>query len=159
MSSLVNVRARERRKSAGARLQSSSQSDSLSQSPSKGPDRETSRTADGKQPRAGIPELHVRIPRRRVKSALETKREQEASDIFHQQEKASAPVDPTWGVTKYTEDFGPKRVTPMPMRPASATRRHNPHPSQVASCLVQHRSSLAMCLSRSSLQVTVSPSD
>ena len=81
MSSLVNVRTRERRKSAGARLQSASQCDSLSQAASNGPDQEPSQTADGKHHRAGIPELHVRTPRRRVKSALETKREQEASDI------------------------------------------------------------------------------
>ena len=28
-------------------------------------------------------------------------------------------------------DFGPKRVTPVPIRPISATRRNNPHPSNV----------------------------
>ena len=126
--SSATLRVHERRKSAGARLQSRT---SLSQgSLDKTNEQENSPAAS--QKKAGIPELHARIPRRRVKSALETRMEQEASDIFHRQEKTKfTPVDSTWGVTKYSEDYGPKRVTPVPIRPISATRRNNPHPSNV----------------------------
>ena len=69
----------------------------------------------------------VKIRERRVKSALESRREQEASAVFPE-EKA----DPKWGVTKYSEDYCPKkRSTPVPVRPASPTRMNNPHPAQV----------------------------
>lgn len=130
MSSMVNVRSYERRKSAGARLQRSH-----SQTASLELDLAASQAAAAeRQHRAesGIPEVHIRTPRRRVKSAMEARREQEASDIFHRQEKSEKPADPKWGMTKYSEDFGPKPpVTQVPMRPASTTRRNNPHPSQV----------------------------
>ena len=73
------------------------------------------------------PSASVKIKERRVKSALESKREQEASAIFPE-----VPIDPEWSVTKYSEDFGPKkRVTPVPVRPASPTRMNNPHPAKV----------------------------
>lgn len=131
MSSLVSLRSRERRKSAGARLQTSSQCDYLSRAPEKNLKQEL-RPSSQLRAGPGIPELHARVPRRRVKSALETRKEQEASNIFNRQEKVSPPVDPKWGVTKYSEDFGPKRrITPIPMRPTSSTRRNNPHPSKV----------------------------
>ena len=130
MSSMVNMRSYERRKSAGARLQRSH-----SQAATLESDLAASQTAAAeRQHRAesGIPEVHVRTPRRRVMSAMESRREQEASDIFHRQKKPEKPADPKWGMTKYSEDFGPKSpVTQVPMRPASTTRRNNPHPSQV----------------------------
>ncbi len=138
MSSQASLRCRERRKSAGARLQSASQCDPLSSKDSGyGPkNSEKEATTAQQRPMSGIPELHTRVPRRRVKSALETRREQEASHIFQEKEKVTAPVDPQWGMTKYSEDFGPKkRCTPVPMRPASKTRRNNPHPSNVSDCL------------------------
>ena len=67
---------------------------------------------------------------KRVKSARETRREQEASDIFPELQKGK--VDPEWGKTKYSEDFGPKKiVSPVHVRPISPTRMNNPHPSKV----------------------------
>ncbi len=134
MSSLVTLKNRERRKSAGARLQSRSQSIPLSQAASNLESKKNVGTASGQaRPGTGLPELHVRVPRRRVKSALETRKEQETSDIFNQQQKPVAPVDSKWGVTKYSEDFCPKkRVAPTLVRPASSTRRNNPHPSNVS---------------------------
>ena len=68
---------------------------------------------------------------RRVKSALETKREHESStDIFPEVERSN--VDPAWGTSQYTLDYGPKTPeTPVPVRPLSPTRKHNPQPSQV----------------------------
>ena len=68
-----------------------------------------------------------KVRERRVKSALESRREQEASAVFPE-----VKVDPEWGVTKYSEDYCPKkRSTPVPVRPASPTRMNNPHPAQV----------------------------
>lgn len=138
MSSLVILKS-VRLKSADARLQRS-----LSHTPSnaeaaaaRGTDT-TSLLAPAAAERksraeSGIPEVHMRTPRRRVKSAIEAKKEQEASDIFHQHERPPVnPVDPKWGTTKYSEDFGPKPpVSQVPVRPASSTRRNNPHPSHV----------------------------
>ena len=68
---------------------------------------------------------------RRVKSALETRRQHESSkDVFPETETSKA--DPTWGITSYSEDYGPKTpVPPVPVRPLSPTRMNNPHPSQV----------------------------
>ncbi len=138
MSSQASLRCLERRKSAGARLQSASQCDPLSKDSGYGPHNSEKEATAQQRPMSGIPELHTRVPRRRVKSALESRREQEASHIFQGQgkEKVAASVDPQWGTTKYLEDFGPKkRGTPVPMRPASSTRRNNPHPSNVSDCL------------------------
>lgn len=71
----------------------------------------------------------VKLRERRVKSAMESRREQEASAVF-----AEVKLDPEWGVTKYSEDYCPKkRSTPVPVRPASPTRMNNPHPAQVSS--------------------------
>lgn len=69
---------------------------------------------------------------RRVKSALETRREHESSkDVFPEAETTKI-ANPTWGISRYTEDYGRKTpVPPVPMRPISPTRRNNPHPSQV----------------------------
>ncbi len=76
------------------------------------------------------PHASVKIKERRVKSALESKREQETSDIFPR--VARGELGPEWAVTKYSEDYGPKkRVTPVPVRPASPTRMHNPQPAKV----------------------------
>lgn len=37
-----------------------------------------------------------------------------------------------WGRSQYTSDYGPKRpLSPVKIRPASATRMHNPQPSNV----------------------------
>lgn len=70
------------------------------------------------------------IPReKRVKSARETRKEQEASDIFPELQRSE--VDPEWGKTKYSEDFCPKKADPIPVRPISPTRMNNPHPSKV----------------------------
>ena len=68
---------------------------------------------------------------RRVKSALETRRQHESSiDVFPETE--TSKPDPTWGITSYSEDYGPKTpVPPVPVRPVSPTRMNNPHPSQV----------------------------
>ena len=85
----------------------------------------TAPNASSSKPRAS-----VKIKERRVKSALESKREQEASDIFPR--VARGELGPEWAVTKYSEDYGPKkRVTPVPVRPASPTRMNNPHPAKV----------------------------
>ena len=79
-----------------------------------------------------LPEELRKSPRpqsRRVKSARETRREQEFSgEVFPEPEK-----DPEWGTSSYSLDYGPKRPeTPVPMRPISSTRRNNPHPDQVS---------------------------
>ena len=38
-----------------------------------------------------------------------------------------------WGRSQYTSDYGPKRPpSPIHIRPASATRMNNPHPSNVS---------------------------
>lgn len=80
--------------------------------------------------RTGQPDKSTskKLKERRVKSALESRREQEASAVFPEVQR----VDPDWGVTKYNEDYGPKkRITPVPVRPASPTRMNNPHPAKV----------------------------
>lgn len=78
----------------------------------------------------------MKFKERRVKSALESRREQEASAIFPQ--VASSKLDPEWGLTKYSEDYGPKkRSTPVPVRPASPTRMHNPHPAKVGNMVLE----------------------
>lgn len=68
---------------------------------------------------------------RRVRSARETRQAHESSsEIFPQVEEGEK--DSSWGRTQYDDDYGPKQpVTPVPVRPVSPTRRHNPHPAQV----------------------------
>ncbi len=67
---------------------------------------------------------------KRVKSARETRKEQEASDVFPDLERGM--VDPDWGKTMYSEQFGPKEVvSPVHVRLASPTRMNNPHPNKV----------------------------
>ena len=40
-----------------------------------------------------------------------------------------------WGKSQYTSDYVPKRPSsPIKIRPASATRMHNPHPNDVRIC-------------------------
>ena len=76
------------------------------------------------------PVTPLKIKERRVKSALESRREQETSDIFPRVVRGD--LQPEWSITKYSEDFGPKkRVTPVPVRPTSPTRMNNPHPAKV----------------------------
>lgn len=121
MSSLVSLRSyQRRRKSAGARLEGTHSHDVQMQyttSPSG----------------SLLPETTKQLPdyrekrEKRVKSARETRREQETSSIFPELPK----VDPEWGKTKYSEDFGPKIVSPVHIRPISPTRMNNPHPSKV----------------------------
>lgn len=116
--SSVSVRSYERRKSAGARL----------------------------EPRSSLPpgeESKQAVKTRRVKSALETRREHESStEVFPGIERRKA--DPSWGITQYSVDYSPKKpVVPVPVRPHSPTRKNNPHPSQVSSKQVR------ICISRS----------
>ncbi len=129
MSSLVSLRGyQRRRKSAGPRLEGESayaQSHSTSGSiPALSPGQPpgTAPPVDGIKP---LPLFREK----RVKSARETRKEQEASDIFPELQKSA--VDPEWGRTKYSEDFCLKKVTPVKVRPLSPTRMNNPHPSKV----------------------------
>lgn len=64
---------------------------------------------------------------RRVKSAIEDRRPFTLSP-------SDLPwSSKDWGKSQYTDDFGLKRpVTPIKIRPASATRMNNPHPSNVS---------------------------
>lgn len=126
MSSVASLRSyQKRRKSAGARLEgAASCQGSLSglQQPHP-PD-----AADGHAPPRQ--QLRAKFREKRVKSAIETRREQEASDVFPE---PKGSVDPEWGKTKYSEDFGPKKIlSPVHVRPASPTRMNNPHPSMVS---------------------------
>ena len=86
--------------------------------------------SDGREGGAAGIELEVEKGRsRRVKSARETKLEQERSDVFPPAEGKGA-----WGRTQYDDDFGKKQPFPrVPVRPVSPTRRNNPHPAKVAS--------------------------
>lgn len=116
MSSLISLRSyQRRRKSAGARLERTQTSPGVPLDP------------------AGYSSKLVPVlgghREKRVKSARETRREQEASDIFP--ELLEASVDPEWGRTKYSEDFCQKTVSPVHIRPISPTRMNNPHPSKV----------------------------
>ena len=127
MSSVVSMRSYERRrKSAGARLERTHTPiiPTISVSPPSTEGQSGSPTANNEQYQAA-----VKVPPRRAMSARERKREHEASDIFPEVEKSR--LDPEWGVTKYTEDFGPKTVTPVSLKPLSPTRKNNPHPAQV----------------------------
>ena len=120
MSSLVSLRGyQKRRKSAGARLERvrSSSVASPGEFGSSGHERQAS--AFGARD----------YREKRVKSARETRREQEASDIFPELKIPTA--DPEWGKTKYSEDFCHKTVSPIHIRPISPTRMNNPHPSKV----------------------------
>jgi hypothetical protein len=121
MSSLVSLRSyQKRRKSAGARLervQTSSQAEFGTAG------YEVSAFADYKQ--------------KRVKSARETRKEQEASDVFPE---LLPTADPEWGKTKYSEEFCLKTVSPIHLRPVSPTRMNNPHPSKVK------RGSVMICM-------------
>ena len=105
-----------RRKSAHGRLQSSTPS-------SAGREGEVAETA--------LEDLEVKKGRsRRVKSARETKLEQERSDVFPRAEPCAGKG--AWGRTQYDDDFGKKHpFTPVPVRPVSPTRRNNPHPAKV----------------------------
>lgn len=119
MSSLVSLRSyQRRRKSAGARLQRAQTSTGTpAELVTAGCDKEVSAFADYRE--------------KRVKSARETRKEQEASYIFPELERAA--VDPEWGKTKYSEDYCLKKVSPVHIRPISPTRMNNPHPSKVQS--------------------------
>ena len=126
MSSLVSLRSyQRRRKSAGARLEGVSQNGSYSALPPGTPLVTTGRGELEQMPAVRV----AHYKEKRVKSAKETKKEQEASDIFPELEKAK--VDPEWGKTKYSEEFGPKVAFPVHIRPISPTRMNNPHPSMV----------------------------
>ena len=126
MSSVVSLRSyQRRRKSAGARLEGA-YAQSQSTSPSCIP------PVPSRQVPGTAPEGINRPPflrEKRVKSAKETRKEQEASDIFPELQRGG--VDPEWGKTKYSEDFYAKKVTPVEVRPLSPTRMNNPHPSKV----------------------------
>ena len=115
MSSLVSLRSyQRRRKSAGARLETIGLS----------PDSAALQGRHATNSAAPFPR------EKRVKSARETRREQEASDVFP--EVGPAGVNPDWGKTKYSEDFCAKTITsPVHIRPVSPTRMNNPHPSKV----------------------------
>ncbi len=129
MSSLVSLRSyQRRRKSAGARL-------------------ERAQTSPG-TPLADLAPIKqapavVGFREKRVKSARETRREQEASYIFPDLKKTT--VDPEWGKTKYSEDFGPKIASPVHIRPISPTRMNNPHPSKVMAMCVQDLGIVIAC--------------
>ena len=113
MSSSVDVGSCEQRKPSGERVYR----------PHSAAGYTAERVLSNKPPASG------KIKERRVKSAIESRREQEASTIFP--EVPSGKLDPDWGVTKYSEDYGPKkRVSPAPIRPASPTRMNNPHPAK-----------------------------
>lgn len=123
-SSLVSVRSYERRrKSAGARLEGT-QSQLLTLPPPA--------AAGGQHSAPSTKQLPIITEFRRekrVKSARETRREQEASDVFPELEKRK--LDPNWWRTKYSDDFGPKVASPVQRRPVSPTRMNNPHPGKV----------------------------
>ena len=124
MSSVVNLRSYERRrKSAGARLEGTySQTAIPSIAALPHPNTVSVPTKD-------IP-IITRFREKRVKSAIETRKEQEASDIFPELEKGKLNLE--WWKTKYSEDFCPKKITsPVHVRPVSPTRMNNPHPSKV----------------------------
>ena len=122
MSSVVSLRSyQKRRKSAGARLEGASM----------GTPGSIPAISPGTAPEG------VRRPslfrEKRVKSARETRQEQEASEIFPELQKSQ--IDPEWGKTKYSEDFCLKKVAPVEVRPISPTRMNNPHPSKVRNVL------------------------
>ena len=100
-----------RRKSAHGRLQSS-----------------TTSVGDGRR-EEGTEEGRERP--RRVKSARETLKERASSVVFPT--VTGVRVNAVkWG-TQYADDFGYKQPTaPVPVRPASPTRRNNPHPAKVS---------------------------
>ena len=120
-----------RGKSAHGRLQSSASS-VVAAVPSVG-SRSCREGGSGEAARTTLEEgLEVKKGRsRRVKSARETKLEQERSDIFPPAEPGAKKG--AWGRTQYDDDFGKKQpITPVPVRPVSPTRRNNPHPAKVA---------------------------
>lgn len=124
MSSLISLRSyQRRRKSAGARLERAQTSPGIP----------LESAARSKQ----VPAAPGGYREKRVKSARETRREQEASDVFPELQKGS--VDPEWGRTKYSEDFCQKTVSPVHVRPISPTRMNNPHPSKVWRLIVMCR--------------------
>ena len=132
MSSLVSLRSyQRRRKSAGARLEGIySQQGVYSREGSYSVRGDVAPgTASEQQQQQQPAPAAVYYKEKRVKSARETRREQEASDVFPELQKAR--VDPEWGKTKYSDDFGPKVVSPVHIRPVSPTRMNNPHPSKV----------------------------
>ena len=112
----------QRRKSANGRMQSSASSVVAADC------RESGRgEAAGSSPEGGCGAKKGRS--RRVKSARETRLEQESSEIFPPAE----PGKGAWGRTQYDDNFGRKQpVTPVPVRPVSPTRRNNPHPAKVS---------------------------
>ncbi len=106
--SAISLRTHERRKSAGPRLG----------------------TPSLLQQQHGDSETKKPGRSRRVKSALETRREHESSAIFPEMNRGS--LDPCWGTTQYSLDYGLKKPgPPVPIRPVSPTRRHNPQPAKV----------------------------
>ena len=121
--STASMRSFERRKSAHGRLQSSM---SLVD------------TAAGKGAAQGPGERAEEKRRsRRVKSARETRQEQESSaEIFPEAGPGVRRDAGAWGSTQYGDDFGPKQPhTPVPVRPISPTRRNNPQPAMVSRCV------------------------
>lgn len=131
MSSLVSLRSyQRRRKSAGARLEGAySQQGIVNGSGALPPGTPSVMTGLEFEQAPALRVAHHK--EKRVKSARETRKEQEASDIFPELGKAK---DPEWGKTKYSEDFGPKVASPVHIRPISPTRMNNPHPSKVCVC-------------------------
>ena len=69
----------------------------------------------------------VDLPRRRrIKSAVDDSR------IVSLSTNNTPWASKVWGETSYKRDYSPKRTTfPSKIRPTSATRMNNPHPSKV----------------------------
>ena len=117
----------QRRKSAHGRLQSSASS--LTAAERNAHTDSSDRDGVGKRKEAAVEVKKGRS--RRVKSARETRLEQEKSDIFPSS-PPSAGATGVWGRTQYGDDYGRKEpVKPVPVRPLSPTRRNNPHPAKV----------------------------
>ena len=114
----------QRHKSAHGRLQSSASSLTAAE-PNAHTD-SSDRDGVGKRKEEAVEVKKGRS--RRVKSARETRLEQEKSDIF----PSPPPSAGVWGRTQYGDDYGRKEpVKPVPVRPLSPTRRNNPHPAKV----------------------------
>ena len=120
--STASMRSFERRKSAHGRLQSSMSLVPVDTAERKG-------AAQGPGERA-----EEKRRSRRVKSARETRQEQESSaKIFPEAGLGVRRDAGAWGSTQYGDDFGPKQPhTPVPVRPISPTRRNNPQPAMVS---------------------------
>ena len=128
----VTAKGPQRGKSAHGRLQSSASSAAAAPpaaaESSANVNISSSRGGGGLE-REGSPVVKGRS--RRVKSARETRLEQERSDIFPPP-VAGSGAGSGWGRTQYDDDYGRKEpVKPVPVRPVSPTRRNNPHPAKV----------------------------